>query len=62
MGSACGNICTGSAKEQELNIESLDGKLAITEKAGNTRNNELESEFFFMTQQRIEYPNSSVKV
>lgn len=59
MGSACGNICSGSIKEQEINIESFDK--AITEKTAHTRNVDLEGKFLFMLGD-IEYPNSSVKV
>jgi len=59
MGNACGNICTNSGKEQELNIE-FAGK-QIQGKTKSTHYTDLEHGFLALLKE-IEYPNIKVKV
>ena len=59
MGNACGNICTNSGKEQELNIDTsgkqMQEKIKITHCGGP-------EDTFLALLEEIEYPNTEVKV
>lgn len=61
MGVACGNMCSGSVKEQELDFAKSNENNVIIEKGRNPRNRDLEERFLEMLKE-IEYPNTSVKV
>ena len=60
MGNMCGNICTGPAKEQELNIERAGNDMRIGQNS-HFESDEIEIEFLKIIK-NIKYPNSTVKV